>query len=162
MPRAGEVDPDRGSEGALVPLLRQGRRNSLVIYQSLEGARVTGEESWGTELNPNAPGSQHTGAEAEAGRRKGRGQRDGKGSRGDRQGQGAGGGTPTQQDRGRTLQPSPCGLHPSRRAHTLAAAAAATVAAKTHPKAADAPRRNMGPLRTHSGTNRVAETAALA
>lgn len=64
LPRAGEVGPDRGSEGALVPLLRQGRRNSLVIYQSLEGARVTGEESWGTELNPNAPGSQHTGAEA--------------------------------------------------------------------------------------------------
>lgn len=69
MPRAGEVDPDRGSEGTLVPF-RKGRRNSLVIYQSLEGARVTGEESRGTELNPNTPGSQYTGAEAEAGLRR--------------------------------------------------------------------------------------------
>lgn len=74
----------------------------------------------------------------------------------DRRGRGTGEGTPTLQDPGGTLQPSPCRLHPSRRAHAPAAAAA------THPKAADAPRHNMGPLRTHSGTNRVAETAALA
>jgi hypothetical protein len=54
--QAGAVGQDLDSEEALS--LWKGRRNTLVIYQSLEGGRVTGEEGWGTEPNPNAPGGK--------------------------------------------------------------------------------------------------------
>lgn len=56
-PRQETSARDRGFEEALVSL-RKGRRNTLVIDQSLEGGRVTGEGRWGTELNPHAPGGR--------------------------------------------------------------------------------------------------------
>lgn len=73
----GEVGPDLDFEEALLSL-RKGKQNTLVIYYSLERGRVTGEESWGTELNPNTPdgrtvGSQEHGSGRSAKRRGGGG-----------------------------------------------------------------------------------------